>query len=620
MLARCVRAFAVIAAFLVRDPAALGQVVPLGPELQVNTYTTGDNKNPEVASDANGNFVVVWTNYDGSAGSDSSYGSVQLQRFSASGALAGPEFQVNSYTTGGQRDPSIALDALGNSVVVWWSDGSAGSDTDGRSIQGRRFDSTGAPLGNEFQINSYTTGDQLRPAVASDPAGNFVVVWTSDGSEGSDTDDSSVQGQRYSAAGTPLGTEFQVNTYTTNGQSTSDVAADSAGNFVVTWMSYGSMGSDTDGPSVQARRFDAAGIPAGAEFQVNSYTTGLQFPGGIAAAAGNFVVAWASGSFVDGGPDYLNVHARRFDNTGAPLGNEFQVNTFTTHVQLTPSVASDASGRFVVAWMNHHNDGYHDQGIEGQLYDSTGSPLGGEFRVNTFQPSYQFRPNVASDSAGNFVVVWESYGSPGTDDDSSYSVQLQRFAASRPILGKSAVVRDPAGIESSRELVVLAKETATDIGPSILGDPTATGATLRVTVHGTTNSDQTYALGASGWSAIGSAGYKYFGPTDVDGDPVKKVLVKRTAGGTALLKVILEGSIGTQSLDVVPPNLGDDGGITLTIPGGGTYCATFGGAAGGTEVRDDGQVWKVTNATAQGCQNVPPSGGVCDDDVMVCNP
>ena len=33
------------------------------------------------------------------------------------------------------------------------------------------------PLGPEFQVNGYVQSDQERPAVASDAAGNFVVVW-----------------------------------------------------------------------------------------------------------------------------------------------------------------------------------------------------------------------------------------------------------------------------------------------------------------------------------------------------------------------------------------------------------------------------------------------------------
>jgi len=43
------------------------------------------------------------------------------------------------------------------------------------------------PLGSEFQVNSYTTGGQRLPSVASDAAGHFVVVWQSNGSSGSDS-------------------------------------------------------------------------------------------------------------------------------------------------------------------------------------------------------------------------------------------------------------------------------------------------------------------------------------------------------------------------------------------------------------------------------------------------
>jgi len=51
----------------------------------------------------------------------------------------------------------------------------------------------------------------------------------------------------------------------------------------------------------------------------------------------------------------------------------------------------------------------------------------------------------------------------------------------------------------------------------------------------------------------------------------------------------------------VPPNAGDEGGLILTINGGATYCTAFGGAAGGTEIADDGELWKVLNPTADGC-------------------
>ena len=135
----------------------------------------------------------------------------------------------------------------------------------------------------------------------------------------------------------------------------------------------------------------------------------------------------------------------------------------------------------------------------------------------------------------------------------------------------------------------------------MLGNPTLDGGTLRLVTTGGTSSDQTFILDADGWSAVGSTGFKYAGPTGIDGDPVQRILIKRTPRGKALLKAILKGSIGTQPLDVVPPNPGSRAGLVLTIPGGGVYCTSFGGGDEGVEVRDDAQRWKMINAGGKSC-------------------
>ena len=38
------------------------------------------------------------------------------------------------------------------------------------------------------------------------------------------------------------------------------------------------------------------------------------------------------------------------------------------------------------------------------------APNGGEFRVNSHTAGSQSGPKVSTDAAGNFVVVWESFG------------------------------------------------------------------------------------------------------------------------------------------------------------------------------------------------------------------
>jgi len=150
-------------------------------------------------------------------------------------------------------------------------------------------------VGPEFQVNAYTTNGQSYPVVAAEAAGNVMVVWQSVGSAGSDGSSSRIQGQCYDADGMPQGSQFQVNTYPTNAQRSPALASDAAGNVLVTWESVGGTGADTSGSSIQARRYDGDGVPQGVQFQVNSYTTSDQYSSAVTAdAAGNFIVTWAS--------------------------------------------------------------------------------------------------------------------------------------------------------------------------------------------------------------------------------------------------------------------------------------------------------------------------------------
>lgn len=110
-------------------------------------------------------------------------------------------------------------------------------------------------VGTQFQVNTYTTSAQQRSSVGIDANGDFVVVWQSSGSAGTDTSDRSIQSQRYDASGNAIGTQFQVNTYTTSIQTNSSVGIDADGNFVVAWNSLGSSGTDTSLYSAQAQRY-----------------------------------------------------------------------------------------------------------------------------------------------------------------------------------------------------------------------------------------------------------------------------------------------------------------------------------------------------------------------------
>ena len=196
-------------------------------ELVVAAFSSNSERTPAVATDSSGNFVVVWMSND----RDGSLEGVFARRFDAAGAAQGIEFQVNSYTNGAQVDPAVAVDADGDSVVVWSSFGDGSSS----GVFARRLDSTGNALATEFQVNGFTDDYQFGAAVSMRADGAFVVTWNSRSQDGS------VEGifaRRFDAFGVPLATEFQANTYTLSSQNFPAVAAQGDGDFVIAWASY----------------------------------------------------------------------------------------------------------------------------------------------------------------------------------------------------------------------------------------------------------------------------------------------------------------------------------------------------------------------------------------------
>jgi len=319
----------------------------------------------------------------------------------------------------------VGMDAAGNFVVVWESAGSSQGDSSGLSIQARRIAANGTPLGAEFQVNTYTTDNQYYSGVAVAPDGSFLVVWESFGSPGNDTNSSSVQARLYDGAGSPVGDQFQVNDVTTGFQELPVVAAAGTGEFVVAWKHNGA-GVPDEG-SVQARQVAASGTPAGAQFQVNTYTTGIQTGPAVAAdGAGDFVVIWES---LPGGAE-TEIRAAVFDPLGVPVSGEFQVNTYSTMFQFEPSVAMAPDGDFVVAWESYGSAGGDTslESVHARRYDAGGSARDTEFQANTYTTNSQMLPAVALDGRGNFVIAWESDGS-FDGDISDKSVQQRRFDA-----------------------------------------------------------------------------------------------------------------------------------------------------------------------------------------------
>ncbi len=166
---------------------------PLGPEWQINTTAVSDQFQPSITALAGGGFFIAWADNSRGAetrGDDTSSYAVRGQVLDASGAWVGGEILVNHVTTYGQYQPNVLALSDGRFIVAF-CDTSSGTETGGDDLQygairARIFNADGSPCGEEFLVNTTTTGHQNEPQMAQLPDGRVVFTWT-DYSYGAET-------------------------------------------------------------------------------------------------------------------------------------------------------------------------------------------------------------------------------------------------------------------------------------------------------------------------------------------------------------------------------------------------------------------------------------------------
>ncbi|MHB1764280.1 MAG: hypothetical protein ACYCS1_01855 [Gammaproteobacteria bacterium] len=327
----------------------------------------------------------------------------------------------------------VAMDAAGDFVVVWESLNQVSRTS---SIYAQRYASNGVAEGSSFLVNSYTSGDQEYPAVAMDAAGDFVVAWESlnqvSGTSGWD-----IYAQRYASNGVAEGSNFLVNSYTSGNQEYPAVAMDAAGDFAVAWESYDQV-SGTSKWDIYAQRYASNGVAEGSNFLVNSYTSGNQeYPAVAMDAMGDFVVAWQSYRQASTTSKY-DIYAQRYASNGVAEGSNFLVNTNNSifDARIRPAVAMDAAGDFVVSWDSFILVGYIDSSDYARCYSASGLALSSDVAVSPFVPASSalatvvFPPAIAVDAIGDFVVAQGDYYATQTSGvNTKYSdIVAQRYA------------------------------------------------------------------------------------------------------------------------------------------------------------------------------------------------
>ncbi|MEM1178407.1 MAG: hypothetical protein AAGM22_08690 [Acidobacteriota bacterium] len=258
---------------------------------------------------------------------------------------------------------------------------------------GQRLDAAPTADGAQFQVNTTATGSQSSPQVAHAPDGSFLVAWTSSSSPGTDTDSTSVVGQRFSADGAPDGAEFQINSLTSGEQNLGDLEILPNGNVVAVWSGDETTGPDPD-RSIQGKILFAAGGESG-DFQVNTLGSGLQSsPRGDSDAAGNFVVTWLDSA----------LNGQLFSSDGTYLGTEIQINVAAGNSIVKQDVGVLPDGRFAIFWMEWLANG--DVEVWGLRFAPDGSDvLDSRFRVDVMSEAAPEDLRVAVED-GDYHVAW----------------------------------------------------------------------------------------------------------------------------------------------------------------------------------------------------------------------
>ncbi len=250
-------------------------------DFTVNTNANRQQLKPDIAMGPNGNFVVAWE--DDSNGATGVY-QVFARGFNANGSQRFPAITINRNANGQQLKPAVGIARNGSFAIAWEDD----SDGNGKfQVMGARFNAQGVKSGNDFTVNSNSDGQQKNPAVAMNSLGNFVVVWEDDSNENGLYQ---VVAARFNAAGIKQGNDFTVNTTAAGQQKSPAISISPVGDFVIVWADDSDA---NNAYQILGRGFLANGSEKFTARTINANSNGQQKKPSIGLTEnGSFITVW----------------------------------------------------------------------------------------------------------------------------------------------------------------------------------------------------------------------------------------------------------------------------------------------------------------------------------------
>ncbi len=355
----------------------------------INDANISSRYSPVAASDSSGNFVVTWYDYR------NNYAQIYAQKF-INDTMSGGNFKISEdELTGTKSYVSCAINNNDNIISAWSDNG----DVTRYRIMSRLIDSNDQPIASSKIVNlDSLSSSETDPTLAVLKDGSFIIVWTDTRNRNYKT-----YFQRYDAKGNPLGAN--VNNEDLETQYYPKIAPLKDGNFVLVWREYSR--NIYNQYEVLGQKYYKTGEKLGDTFIISSIDRkgNVSYPDVCSNSNGEFVVTWQKGN----GAIY-SIVAKKFDNDGNTIKNDFLVTDDTTSYKNSPKVGIDSLGNFAITYYSYKNNNYD---IFLQRYDSSGVELDSAIVVNDDKThSTQYYPDISVNPAGDCIVTWYDYRTP----------------------------------------------------------------------------------------------------------------------------------------------------------------------------------------------------------------
>ncbi len=299
---------------------------------------------------------------------------------------------------------------------------------------------------DEFLLNDdRVSRNQWEPAVARGATGTVVVAWQDGRNGGGSFEDFDIYAltiRNAFALGTTLNRRLNDDPQG-QVQGNPDIAGSPSGTFFCVWVDSRLGNRDIYGVTL-----DSLGIPTSPNLRVSDdIATEEQFaPHVVPLGPDRYFVIWSDGRDGKG-----EVFASYRTASGAPIGGNIRISQDPVSggsYQGDPVCAAAPSGVTLAVWVDGRNGSVFGASFDifGQWMDASGTPIGGNFKINDAAGVQNAGSPAVAATADGFVVSWLDRRRAGDPGD----VWAQRFGPNGLPIGSNVMVNDDAAGNAQR--------------------------------------------------------------------------------------------------------------------------------------------------------------------------